>query len=536
MQENRMNFFTRHLFSNFGFPILAIGTVALALAAPSSASATAIAPTEHQRLERSREQLQLWLEETSPDRDQSRLTMDLGKNEHLTFNSRAEAIAWAQPSVPFFQKIYGDANLRLLNNDPRYTALDKMVEEIWGAFTALFPAQTKNLNTPPVVLIDTKSSNAFVHQASDGKQVAHAIFIFTGLVNQATKNGQLDKNKLSGVIAHELAHSVFKHALTKYSSRMNRFYYRDKVAFGYQTPVIGSGSSPDPATLNLNQKMKNWVHWAHMSGDMTSDELQSLPSPSLSTGVFFNAFKQFQTDKISGQCSTGAQAFLDWAGFMRFDDIQGLYTIKDTHNSNSAEPGPFFRSSVALKAADRQCLAKSGKTPSLIDLISRAMGFSSVSLRNSSEFAGLEKDFLAAEDAVQGFTSVTETYRQQMRWTQGEIDFNKINFYSYEEHADEVSALAHAYLQRDPNAIGWFLMNLLKAKSPNTAAKCKALLASDKEPPTGSFSDPHRSSCYRVYHLQKFAASFGSDLKGFAQQFIQKSMGPLLADETLDIQ
>jgi Peptidase family M48 len=514
---------------------LTIGSLLILPGMAPKASASVGIPTERQRFEQTRAQLLTWIEKTSQRKKKSRFDDQVALNDHLTFNSKADALAWANTVLPSIKQSFEDPNMTISTTDPRIAVVEASVQELWGAYTSLFPAQTRGLNVPPVILLDSKVVNAFVHQSADGKQMAHAIFVFTGLLDLFTVNGQLDKAKVTAVIGHELAHSVFLHGLSKYQTRVNHFYDRTKIPFGYQ-------SSLSPDTAALDQNMGGWLSGAMFAGELTSDDIQNLPSPSIRQAIFMSAFRQFQIDNIKGKCTAGTDAYTNWRGFLRISNIKGAIEILQPGArppGNTSQATSMTQASSDLMTADRQCVANDPNAKntkySLIDLTARAFGISPDALKASEEFVKLEQIFQASPDVVTGFQNITAPFRSQMKEIEAAVDFNQINYYTFEEHADEVSALIHTYLNRDPNALGTVFLSFLNSSSPDDAATCANMIATKTEPPNGSYADPHRALCFRDFHIQKFASSIGSDVKGFAAQFIKASIGMSLDEAPLNI-
>jgi hypothetical protein len=502
--------------------LLSFATILSLLTQPAHASVNI--PTEQQRRDEARAQFKNWLVETSIQARHPFFEMDFLINEHQTFASRDEAIQWASNLLPRLQKSFDDPTLKILRNDPRYAVLDKYVQELWEAFTALFPTQTAGLNSPPVILLETKSSNAFVHSSEDGKQMVHAIFVFTGLLDLFFENGRLNKDLITAVIGHELAHSVFLHGLPKYQKRTNHFFNRSKIDFGYK-----SSQSPDTATLD--QAMASWLTGAFLTGEITSDELNDLPSPSVGRTLMMSSFKQMQTEAIDNSCPMGKLAYQIWSGKFLSSALKNSIEIapEEQRPPGNATPSSMRQASQELSRQDRLCLGN--KKISLLELAAKAFGIPVEKLRQSEAFMTLEQTFTSSPDPISGFQQVIAPIRATMQKIESTVNFNQLGYYTYEEHADEVSALLHTYLNRKADALGNAFLIFLKDSSDADAENCARMIASQSEPQGGSFNDPHRSLCYRMYHLGQFSKTFGKDIKAFASEFINVSIGITALDQ-----
>ncbi len=502
--------------------LLSLATI-LSLVSQSAIASVNI-PTEQQRREEARSQLKSWLFETSTQARNPFFEMDFLVNEHQTFASRGEAIQWAKKFLPSFQKGFGDPSMKILEYDPRYAVLDSYVQELWAAFTTLFPTHTAGLNSPPVILLETQSSNAFVRQSGDGKQMAHAIFVFTGLLDLFSENGQINKDLVTAVIGHELAHSVFLHGLPKYQKRTNHFYHRSKLDWGYK-----ASQSPDTATLD--ETMAAWLTGAFLTGEITSDDLRDLPSPAIGRTLMMSSFKQMQTDAVDTTCPTGKVAFQNWRGMFRRSALKNAIEIAPSEQRppGNTTPASMTQASDELTRQDRACLGS--KKLSLLELASKSFGIPLENLKKSEAFMKLEQTFTSSADPITGFQQVIAPVRAEMKKIEVALDFNQLGYYTYEEHADEVSALLHSFLNRKADALGNAFFIFLKDSSAEDAEACARMISSKAEPPGGSFNDPHRSLCYRMFHLGRFSKAVGNDVKAFASDYINISIGISALDQ-----
>jgi hypothetical protein len=468
----------------------------------SAAGADVVPQTDRQRAEMTKQQILKWL---NPGALRPWDNKGFELPPHLLFKDRDEAKAWVQTLVPQFSLAFGDTDMKIVDTDPRYDVLDGYTAELWQAFTQLFPKQTAGMRQPPVVLIESKVVNAFVPSAPGGAQVGHVIVVFTGFLDAVAKTGSLDANMITGVFGHELGHSVFLHGMPSYQSAINRFYSKAAVSMGY-------ASTRD---AGLEAKMGTWLTNAHLIGDLGLAELHDLPSQGLAHPMLFNAWKQITADNAgrSAQCASAQSHFGKWSDAMRMSSLNSAIEV------DPGERGAFAASGDELMASGRSCL--SGVEVSLVDAIAKSSGIPAEVFKRSPEFMEMAKQFESAADPIEGLRKLVAPARVEMRQIEQEVDFSGVGFYTYEEHADEVSALVHAYMHRRPDSVSTFFAALMESQSQHDWKQCQAALDSGQEPANGAFSDPHRSTCYRIYHLKRFTERLQQgDLTKFTEEFL----------------
>jgi Peptidase family M48 len=504
----------------------------------SAAQAHITIPTEKERREETRELLRQWLKKHPKKQKGQKNGIHIGlevddiltPNEHLTFANRYQATKWAKTALPFIAP-----GATILNHDSRLALLDGYVREIWQAFTVLFPEYTKSLNSPPVILLKSNTINAFVSQTIDRKQMAHAIFVFTGLLEKFTlPDGKLNKEAIMSVMGHELAHSVFLHGLTKYQARVNHFYNKSQIQWGFY--AANPNLSPDTKRLDIT--MGRWLDDVRLAGELTAPELRDLPAPGINQNLLLLSLQimQEQTINILGSdpqaapsCDTAPKSFRNWRSHMIYSPLKLSIVIPPPETSALGE------ASDRLIEQDRSCLAQTKSAPkvSFPDIATQAFGLPIEVLVGSEDFMELAERFNAAPDAISGFQAAVHPIRTEITQIQQNVDFAKVGYYTFEQHADEVSALVLAYLKLDPGALGKVFQTLLTAASPDDADTCAQMIKNNLEPEVGSFSEIHHSLCYRNFHISMFSQAIGRDVSGFAKQFIDASIGPsLMTDST----
>jgi hypothetical protein len=426
---------------------------------------------------------------------------------HVIFNTPQDAIDWMKQVAPRLKSSMGAKKFDVVElSDPRYAVLQSYVHDLWVGYRELFPTQTANLNEPPVVLVDTEVSNAFVtkHVLQKDK-IAHAIVVLSALVDEA---GGVDKRDfMTGIFAHELAHSVFRHLLPEYEARVDKFYDADKARIGFT------------ATRNsqLDRVMGAWVQSAQLVGDLTNSELQMLPSNGLGKPIFLKLWVAIKAtlDEENAVCKAAHQSLLGWLKLQPISTFETAYSIADLGAVNAA--------SNQVVTQSKQCYQ--GKKASFIELFAKVLGTTSDQLKGIPEVQEMAAQFDAAADPVQGLQNLVTPLRAAMIKVEKALPLAKVGNFTAEEHADDVSLIVHRYINRDPMS----LANFFRSAMPKAdLSKCDSILQAGGLPPTGAFSDGHRALCYRVIHLvdlNKFIDASGKDVKAFAATYIQQTTG-----------
>jgi hypothetical protein len=106
-----------------------------------------------------------------------------------------------------------------------------------------------------------------------------------------------------------------------------------------------------------------------------------------------------------------------------------------------------------------------------------------------------------ATSAYDATIKLTTGYDQYLTTT----DLKNVRYYSFEEQADDVAVNLLAVIAFDKTGITKFLQQAILDDAGRS--ECDKLVAS--EPPYGIMSDPHHSTCWRVWHTSKIAAAVG---------------------------
>jgi hypothetical protein len=426
---------------------------------------------------------------------------------HVLFDSAQAAADWATEVGPRLKLSIGASRFDVLPvSDPRVTVLQAYVNEIWKGYTELFPEETAGLNVPPVVLIDSEVINAFVprHIIQDDK-IAHTVVVLTELLNVAGGAGSRDL--LSGMFGHELAHSVFRHGLDQYRARVNKYFKTTDTRFGFQ------------ATRNaeLDAAINSWASAASFVGDLTQEELSNLPSNGVARPVLWRTWNQLMTDLFDATdaCVVAKASFAKWSAFQVDSTFASSYTL------NLSDPAAVIAASEAVKADTTTCLGERRKP--FIELFSAVVGIPADTLAQMPEIKALADEFDRSANPIEGFRGLVAPMRASMLEVEQTMPMDEIAFFTYEEHADDVSLIVHRHLGWDPMSLSNFFNSMLPLED---RTRCAAMIADGITPPAGSFSDPHRATCFRISHLKEFnELAATQDARSFADYYVEQTIG-----------
>ena len=254
-----------------------------------------------------------------------------------------------------------------------------------------------------------------------------------------------------------------------------------------------------------------------MVGDLTHAELRDLPSQGLAKPISLRVWNQLSEDlyDTSPACWAARDTFDVWAGYQRVSGFTSSFSIR------SVDLPALSLTSEELINNSRSCLGN--RRVGFIDLVSKAVGIPADALRQMPDLAAMAQNFDSAPDSIGGFQQLVAPIRGEMVAVETQVQFEKLGYFTYEEHADDISLLIHRYL-------GWnadSLANFFRLFMPKAdVQRCDSILASGKMPASGSFSDAHRSTCYRIAHLGALnEMASKEDIKQFAAEYVKATTG-----------
>lgn len=427
--------------------------------------------------------------------------------DHVQFPTAESGLAWVKEQSEMFKGAFDAKTFTPLElSDPRYTVLNEYVRELWQGFTEIFPQQTAGLGVPPVVLVDSEVVNAFVPQYQPPGKVAHIIVVLTGFIDAI--GGIEQRDAITGMFGHELAHSVFRHILPKYQSKIDKFFRPAQFRLGYRAPRDAA----------LEVPMKKWLSGAKAAGDLTFSELRNLPSQGLAQPMYGKLWKEIKSALFekSPACEVAEKSLSTWLAFSPLAKLESAFLV------HPADLPSLDESSNTLIRDEVACL--NGKKKPFLELFAKALGVPVETLQGSAELKEVAAAFDGAANPIEGLRFLVGKDRAEMVEVEKALDLSKLGHYTYEEHADEVSLLVMRHLGRDPQALDGFFKPILV--KDGLAEACEAVLATGAQAAPGAFSDPHRAVCYRIGHLRELGAYLDSlqlTTAAFVPQFLAES-------------
>jgi hypothetical protein len=426
---------------------------------------------------------------------------------HVLFDTAQAAVDWATEVAPRLKLSSGASRFDVLPvSDPRVAVLQSHVNELWNAYAELFPEETAGLNVPPVVLIDSEVINAFVprHIIQDDK-IAHTVIVLTELLDVA--GGAENRDLLSGMFGHELAHSVFRHGLDQYRARVNKYFKTTETRFGFQAV----------RNAELDAAINSWASAAGFVGDLTHEELSNLPSNGVARPILWRTWNQLMTELFdtTDACESAKASFATWSEFQVNSPFASSYSL------NLTDPAAVVAASEGVMSDTTTCLGERRRP--FIELFSAVVGIPADALAQMPEIKAIADEFDRSVNAIEGFRGLVAPMRASMLEVESSNPMGEIGFFTYEEHADDVSLKVHRHLGWDPMSLSNFFNTSLPLED---RTRCATMIADGITPPAGSFSDPHRATCFRIAHLKEFNELVATrDPRSFADYYVEQTIG-----------
>lgn len=392
---------------------------------------------------------------------------------YKVYPDRTAAIQWFNDG-----KARGDTGLGsdtvVAASDPRYADVDAKVSAIWKAFQAQFPADTQDLPTPIVLLVDSPSPGAYaVWDGSLG--LSPNIFMIQ------VPTLKLGDDAIRGVIAHELAHHVLKHKWPGISDKIEIWYDATKTSdhgFGFE--------QTSDATIKKNGKK------AQIYGMSTGDYPLTQWNGATRRGGSFDDFVGYIHVKAKAtnaqacaDADTAYEAMLAYADPFRDPTFSNITMTAD-------QLAQLDTLSKAYIAKETTCTSPVKQT--FFQIVAEALEITETEARDQT---GAEEVALAdkATSAFDAIVQIVKMYDTYMTTT----DLKNTRYFSFEEQADDTSVGILKALGYAENGMSTYLQKGVMNESG--LAKCNAL--GTAEPPYGIISDPHHSACWRTWHIGK---------------------------------
>lgn len=395
-----------------------------------------------------------------------------------TFADDATARAWYQPL---------DTRAIVPAEDPRTQHARAVLDRGWAEFKRLRPVGKLGELVPALVVIEDPEPNAFV-TADPNRQYAtsaFAVVVHTGLLDHGDEAGQL------GVMMHELQHAVALHVLPEVADRTRRYYF---------APVgdepIGRLATEDARAREAGEAARALMFdLGYFDGAAFGD----VPLDG-TYGIVLAQLLAELAQQAPGLCDAPA------AEFQRLTNE--LVAVIDPLDQ-SVPPITGLAERTAALARDLRACSTQLQYP-MIDWLAWGAGVTVEAM--TAQLSEAERAMLAEKRGFDGLLVLTGERRARLRDVKAKLladtghDWSELRYFSYEEDADDVSVPVLRAAGIAPTALAGYLMNFLD----DGAWECASMLENGIVPPYGqNLLDEHHGSCWRVYHVEAYAAATG---------------------------
>jgi hypothetical protein len=404
-----------------------------------------------------------------------------GPPRYVVFPDRAAALTWYAGLLP----ILNQAGLQLGNPAPEsdrgWAVLEGMVAEQWPIFQRLATQRVGELPPPQVMLIASQELNAFAMRDPRTGQLPHAIFVLAPAL-------QLEPEALKAIIAHELSHHALGHTDPAIEQQITRYYRaRGQEPLGYL-------QRDDAAVRN---RVETWLGHAAMVGPFVDDDFGGLPLPTLGMPVLgellFHVVRRYSRD-ARPECTT-----LRRAGQEMFASLRGAvspaFLAFDLDSQNRSQ---LRSASARFRDAARGCL--NGPEDALLPAAVQLFQTPAERLLRGASPEELEI-FRAEAPFIDSLVELSLLHFGEMRQLMEGYAWDELRSYTTEDSADENASRVLSGIGYPEGAMARGLQPLMDEASWRA---CAEVLDRGEVPPFGALTDPHHSTCYRIYHIRAF--------------------------------
>ncbi len=402
-----------------------------------------------------------------------------------TFASDGDAAAWWAANQ---MRIAGSAFPIVAESDPRFAAVRTSLDDGWAAFRKHRPVGTLGDRRPALVIVDSPlQSAAFV--AGDTENTIQPFIVF---VEAATLAVDLGENPRLGVMMHELQHAVGLHLLGDGRDRVRKYYTAPAG-----TEPLGRSATDD---VHVRRAGEAWRMGAQQVGPYASEQLGGLPTAGLfNQWLTTVANKALETNPA--RCTQPVQelGLVQQAILSRADVVDG--SLPDLSSATATIH-------AALIALRDQCLSE--LTDDVIAVAAASAGITRAELE-----AQLDAHDLALMQGVHfidGLVNLTVDRRATMREAEHQFTaatqhpFAQLRYFSFEEDADDVSAIVMRAAGLEPASMATFLAKLLPVPA---STACDDAIARGFPGYGVDLDDEHHGTCWRIGHLQREGHTVG---------------------------
>ena len=414
-----------------------------------------------------------------------------GGADYLFFGEQHEALEWFARYESRSRAGLGlPARAVVPESDPRYAVTERKLSVIWDAFKSAYPEATAGLREPKLVILEDPVKNAYALYERATRTLPYLFVVQTGLIEG------LSEDEMLGVMAHELAHLVFKHVLPGVSDRVQIYYRVDR-----SEEPLGYLQRNDEA---LKASVKEYLEKAEDVGPFLLPQLNGMPSPAFGPTTY-GRLLDYLRGKTSGDpsrpiCAIASEEYAGW-----FNSLVVRISNMDQKLHVSAEESTRLEQNTRRFTEDfRQCLE--GERVDLVALLAQAFQVSEDFARAQLKPADIAA-FDAHSNVLDALRDLVLEKRARMSELDQTSDLEHARIYTFEEQADEVSYQVMKSAGRDPMGVASFLLD--NYASAAEQADCKATVEAGRVPDYGGLGDPHHSMCFRYFHLKRFGEAIG---------------------------
>ena len=402
-----------------------------------------------------------------------------------TFDSDAQAATWWTTTGG---PLVGQSFPTVPSSDPRFAPVRAALDKGWDAFKAHRPVGELANERPALVIVNKPQLQNAAFVIGDP---AHNNQPFVVMVETPALALGVDDTALLGVMMHELQHAVGLHKLGDISDKLRAFY----TAPAGMEP-LGRDQQDD---ANVHQVGDAWRDAAAQIGPDIQPELGGFPTG----GYFLTMLAAVAKDSVTqlpSQCTTPATDLENIANTL----IGARDPLDGSLPQLSASDATVITNAFA--AFRDTCLA--GQTFGVIDI-----GAAMANMTPAQFEAQLDAHDIAlikGKPFVDGLVAIVEDRRSAMTDTENAFTsstgegFEQLRFFSYEEDADDVSAIVMGAAGLDATSMSKFLLAVLPSSVQST---CTSEVANGLPAYGVDLTDEHHATCWRIGHQTREAAA-----------------------------
>lgn len=314
------------------------------------------------------------------------------------------------------------------------------------------------------------------------------------------------------IMAHEIAHAIYKHSFPGASSKIIRFYFSN----GLMEP-LGSLQVDNSDARELATK---WIATAEITGSSHLASQGNIPITEFGNAIFPTIFKSYVKDVSESADPNCVAAAAQWGQLSSKMSMVNKSLIDWSFQLGESDLDFIFQQQRAANASLSKCVLPKR---TFKELLSDPAVISSLNTTNAwygQDVLTSTKDILSEiEPAINGRLSyalgilaITDTLHSRLAQIERDPRFVQLRYFSTEDAADDMAIRITQRLGKPYGVRTWMLetisayAKLFNSKVDYTS-RCKAMLAAKEAPPYGPLLDNHHGPCYRAFHNEQVIES-----------------------------